>query len=516
MRDLPIGWASTVISDVATIITGSTPPTKVEANYGGATPFVKPSDLDNRFAIARTDQSLSDEGVRQSRLLRSGAVLVSCIGNLGKVGITAVPVVTNQQINAVEFAPSAVVDRYGYYYCKTLQPWIEQEASATTIAILNKGRFSSAPFLLAPFNEQKRIADKIDALLARVDVCRDHFNRVPLILKHFRLSVLTAATSGKLTEDWRVEKCILIEETWSTEKLKDISADVTYGYTASSTENPNGPKMLRITDIQNNRVDWDSVPYCKIEDNKKRQYLLKSGDLVFARTGATVGKSFLIRGEIPEAVYASYLIRVRCNDTNSIEYLSLFFQSNEYWSQIMEFSAGVAQPSVNGSKLKELIIPLPSVQEQHEIVRRVEALFAYADRLEARYQSARAQVEKLTPAILAKAFRGELVPQDPRDESASMLLERIRATHAEQAAKPKQRKTVRISKVKKFTADTLKATIERMPKPDFTFDDLRSHVSVDYETLKDLIFELLADPESNFKQVFDMQTREMRFQRVQP
>lgn len=141
-------------------------------------------------------------------------------------------------------------------------------------------------------------------------------------------------------------------EGWVSPQLDEIATDINYGYTASSTSENIGPKMLRITDIQDNKVDWNSVPFCKIEDNQKDKYLLCNGDLVFARTGATVGKSFLINEDISNTVFASYLIRVRCNKKISSHYLSYFFRSPTYWSQITEFSAGIGQPNVNGSKLK--------------------------------------------------------------------------------------------------------------------------------------------------------------------
>jgi type I restriction enzyme S subunit len=132
--------------------------------------------------------------------------------------------------------------------------------------------------------------------------------------------------------------------------------------------------------------------------------------------------------------------------------------------------------------------------EQHEIVRRIEALFAYADRLETRYTAARAQVDRLTPTLLAKAFRGELVPQDPNDEPASVLLERIRATRAAADEKPPRKvRTERKPMATMLTTDTLKDIIRGLPTDQFTFDDLRGQVSADYETLKDLVFALLSE-----------------------
>jgi len=158
---------------------------------------------------------------------------------------------------------------------------------------------------------------------------------------------------------------------------------------------------------------------------------------------------------------------------------------------------------------------IPSLQEQREIVSRVEALFAYTDRLEARYATTHAQVERLTPALLAKAFRGELVPQDPNDESASVLLERIRAARIAAGEKPSRKgRTERKPMTTKLTTDALKEIIRGLPTDRFTFDDLRGQVSADYETLKDLVFALLSEAPASVKQVFDAEAQTMRLVRV--
>ena len=158
-----------------------------------------------------------------------------------------------------------------------------------------------------------------------------------------------------------------IPSVWLNTMVEEISSDVSYGYTASSTPEVIGPHLLRITDIQNNSVEWASVPYCKISTDKEEKYRLEKGDLLFARTGATVGKSFLINSEIPNSVYASYLIRLRSLPGLDIEFLAHFFRSPNYWKQITEFSAGIGQPNVNGTKIKKLVLPLPPVAEQKVI-----------------------------------------------------------------------------------------------------------------------------------------------------
>ena len=141
-----------------------------------------------------------------------------------------------------------------------------------------------------------------------------------------------------------------------------------YGYTNSATIDPVGPHFLRITDIQNDQVRWDTVPYCEIATEKVSQYRLESGDIVFSRTGATTGKSFLV-SDPPEAVFASYLIRLRITRNVAIpRYVNYYFQSFDYWKAIKDGSVGSAQGGFNASKLGEVCLPVPSLKEQERIV----------------------------------------------------------------------------------------------------------------------------------------------------
>ena len=195
---------------------------------------------------------------------------------------------------------------------------------------------------------------------------------------------------------------------WVECKLEQIVSDVTYGYTAMSTFEDVGPRMLRITDIQGNKVNWNDVPFCKITNQNQKKYLLQRGDLVFARTGATVGKSFLISDDPPNAVYASYLIKVRSHIPDTARYLSQFFKSSLYWEQITEFSAGVGQPNVNGSKLKGLVIPLAPLAEQKRIADKLDALLARVDAARARLDLVPAILKRFRQSVLAAATSGEL------------------------------------------------------------------------------------------------------------
>ena len=184
-----------------------------------------------------------------------------------------------------------------------------------------------------------------------------------------------------------------LQSNWQVKKLGEIAPSIQYGYTESSTLEKVGPRFLRITDIQNGKVDWNAVPYCKCDDFDK--YRLKSGDILFARTGATTGKSFLI-SECPESVFASYLIRVQLSQEVYPGYIYQFFQTPSYWSHITQFTTGSTQGGFNASKLAEISIPLPPLPIQKQIAAILEKADAAREK--------RRQANQLTEQFLQSAF----------------------------------------------------------------------------------------------------------------
>ena len=152
---------------------------------------------------------------------------------------------------------------------------------------------------------------------------------------------------------------------WCWSRLSTLCSDIHYGV-SNSAENSGSHRLLRITDIQDGKVEWDKVPFTTLQSPE--QYRLMTGDIVFARTGATVGKSFLIKDLPFDSVYASYLIRIRLIEPLYRDYVYNFFNSKYYWNQITDKSVGVGQPNCNGSSLKELLIPIPPLQEQIRVI----------------------------------------------------------------------------------------------------------------------------------------------------
>lgn len=194
---------------------------------------------------------------------------------------------------------------------------------------------------------------------------------------------------------------------WEVKPLSDLTDAIQYGYTAKAKTDAAGIRYLRITDIQDDHVEWSTVPSCDVSEVESEKYLLAAGDLVFARTGATVGKSFLIRGNIPKSVFASYLIRVRLRKHIDPRYVAHFFQSPSYWNQIAESSAGIGQPNVNGTKLAQIQIPVAPLDRQAEIVDELEKQFSRLDEAVANLQRVKANLKRYERATIASLTNPE-------------------------------------------------------------------------------------------------------------
>ena len=221
-----------------------------------------------------------------------------------------------------------------------------------------------------------------------------------------------------------------IPESWEWVRWGTLSESIQYGYNAPAQENGR-IKMVRISDIQDNSVMWETVPYCDIKEEEIDAYLLNPNDILFARTGGTVGKSYLVQEVPEEAIYAGYLIRTRYSDHLCPQYLKYFMESELYWSQLREGTIATAQPNCNGKTLGNMLVPIPPSHEQIRIVEKLNAIMAHVIEYGTAYSKSKHLnnifPEQLKKSILQEVVQGKLVPQDPHDEPASILLERIRA-----------------------------------------------------------------------------------------
>ena len=273
--------------------------------------------------------------------------------------------------------------------------------------------------------DTKKLRQKILDLAIRGKLVPQDPNDEPasVLLERIRAEKERLIKEGKIkrskkttsdTSHYKNEAPFEVPESWEWTTIGEIASSILYGVSESAKEKGRY-KLLRITDIQNNKVNWETVPFTDYDNNKAQAYLLNDGDILFARTGATVGKSYLVEGLKDSAIYASYLIRVQTSSVILPSYIKFFLESGFYWEQISLNSVGIGQPNVNGTTLAALTIPIPPYREQLRIVEETKKWLAVIDGLDVEIDILQTYITQAKSKILDLAIHGKLVPQDPND-----------------------------------------------------------------------------------------------------
>ena len=448
MRELPEGWAVCKMPEAVFFQEG--PGLRKYQYTESGIPFLNIRTIFNGRIHIDLCQFLSKNEVDekyQHFLLNAGDIICSTSGTLGKTAIVQsqdLPLLLNTSVMRFRsLDEKTVIQGYIHLYLKSDLFLSQAKKASTGSAQVNVGpsHLKEFEFPLPPLNEQKRIADRLDQLLTRIDKTKAQLDRILPLLKRFRQSVLAAATSGKLTEEWREENF----QTHGAFKLLPLNQVVQEPMrNGRSVRDGNGIPVLRLSALKNGRIDWSYVKNGEWDGIDVNRFLVKEQDFLISRGNGSkdlVGRGALVLNVKLEIAFPDTMIRIRPNISQiQSRYLQIVWDTQNIRHQIessAKTSAGIWKISQND--LEKIIIPTPPIEEQQEIVRRVEALFAKADRIEAQYKNARQQVDRLTPALLAKAFRGELVPQDPNDEPASVLLGRVKEARSIGQVKTVQR-----------------------------------------------------------------------------
>jgi type I restriction enzyme S subunit len=446
------------MGDVAEVVGGATPKSTNPANFGvNGIPWITPADLSGFTAvwIERGARSLTQAGYDScsARLVPRGTVLMSSRAPIGYVAIAANELCTNQGFKSFVL-PAELDPQFIYYWIRAIRDEIEHMGSGSTFLEVSRSRCREIPLVIAPHAEQKRIVAKVEELLARVNNARERLARVPAILKRFRQSVLAAACSGRLTADWR-EKQDTVHTgrttMWQERPLRELLREpLRNGHSAKASTDGKGVRTLTLSAVTYSDFSERNTKITVADPARVCDLWLEEGDILIERsnTPELVGTAAMYRGPKEWAIFPDLLIRVRLLESIDKDFVEFFLHSEQaraYFRHAAQGTAG-SMPKIDQRTIEGLIVPLPTFPEQHEIVRRVETLFTLADAIEKRVATATQRAEKLTQAILAKAFRGELVPteaelarQEGRDyEPAYVLLERIRAERAGASAPPKR------------------------------------------------------------------------------
>ena len=434
--DIPDTWEWTRIKNIVTKLTDGAHKTPKYVDKG--IPFLSVKDMSSGYLDFSDTKFISQEDFKriyQRCNYELGDILLTKVGTTG----IPIIINTNKEfglfvsVALLKFNHNFIYNEFLVHVINS--PVVQLQCIENTKGVGNKNwvlrDIGNTIFPLPPLNEQKRIVNKIREFLPLIDEYGKEEYKLDQLNSEFsdklKSSILQEAIQGKLVlqnptdepasellEKIREEKERLIKEkkikrnknesyifkennhfyekigkeifditneipfeipdNWMWCKLENITSNIHYGYTASAQE-VGDVKLLRITDIHENNVNWDSVPYCAISENKLINYILKNRDIVMARTGGTIGKSYIINNLNKKAVFASYLIRIIPLKNINENYLKQFFESPLFWSQLRDNTKGTGQPNVNAKSLKSLLIPLPPFIEQEKIVIKIEKIF---------------------------------------------------------------------------------------------------------------------------------------------
>jgi type I restriction enzyme, S subunit len=460
MSELPKGWTQTSLG----VIAGSGQyGWTTKASDKGSVKFLRTTDI-TRGEIDWERVPYCDEppeDVEKYRLRKNDIV----ISRAGSVGFSKLIEDTSAEAvfasYLIRFSPvEGVEPRYLAHFLRSEQYWqqVRDVSAGVALANVNAKKLSAIRVPLAPLTEQKRIADKLDRLLAAVDTCKARLDAIPVILQRFRQSVLAAATSGELTEEWRranqpdqryfagldsalaelppkmrdqlnltgdastTERAVYgdIEALgwryYSLQQLVDQSKGIPYGIVQTGASQERGVPTVRAGDIKNFSIDVSQLKLVSPELSAQyRRTVLTGGEILLAIRGsvgsAAIAPPELAGGNISREVAMIPLVR-----DMERAYVVYVIASSSGQKLIGAHIRGVAQAGINLADLRQLAVPVPTLNEQKEIVRRIEGLFSAANALGVNVGAAHARVDRLTQSVLAKAFRGELVPQDPSEE----------------------------------------------------------------------------------------------------
>ncbi len=421
--DIPESWVWVRLGDVV-------------FNHGQKKPledfsYIDIGSIDNkkqRLSDSETIVHAKDASPRARKIVHKGDVLYATV----RPYLHNICVIdrdfTREPIASTGFAVMACADslhnKYLFFYL--LSPDFDcyanssENAKGVAYPAISDTKLYNAWLPLPPLAEQKRIVAKIEELLPLIDRYEKAWGKLEDFNRRFPVdmqkSLLQMAIQGKLveqrpeegtgeelykqiqTEKQRLIKTGIIKkekplpeitddeipfdipESWKWVRWGDLSQSIQYGYNAPA-QAKGRIKMVRISDIQDGEVLWDKVPYCEISEDDIPAYLLRENDILFARTGGTVGKSFLVKDVPEDAIYAGYLIRTRYSQSLCPGYLKCFMGSSFYWSQLRDGTIATAQPNCNGKTLSKMLLPLPPLAEQKRIVAKLEELLPLCERL---------------------------------------------------------------------------------------------------------------------------------------
>ncbi|WP_105199151.1 restriction endonuclease subunit S [Pseudoalteromonas sp. T1lg10] len=417
MSQLPIGWTKSTLGEFVKLKNGFAFKSKDYVEAGENTvPVVRISDIQNGKASTEAASHIDSSKINSKFLVTKGDLLIAMSGaTTGKTGVfnSDVEAYQNQRVGNLKLVDEEnSCPRFRNYLIKSLQKEILKKAYGAAQPNISAKDLAEIEVNLAPFIDQKRIADKLDSVLAKVEAAQARLDKIPTILKRFRQSVLAAATSGELTKDWHDENQV---PDWATIKVSDIVEKIEAGKNIKCQERP--PEANEFGIIKISAVTWGVYNEDESKTLNDNSLFLENrrvqvGDFLISRANTLelLGMPVIVHETNRNLMLSDKVLRLVMNDSDK-EWLNIFLRSPSGRKEIESRATGNQQSMRNiGQKaLLDIDLLFPSEQEKFEIVRVANELFEHANVVEKQYSAAKARLDKLTQSILAKAFRGELV-----------------------------------------------------------------------------------------------------------
>lgn len=447
---IPNNWLWVRTKSTNEIVTGSTPPKKQSEYYGGDFPFVKPADLDQGNQVIEASEYLSEKGAKVSRKIPKDSTMVCCIGSIGKTGYSTIECTTNQQINSLVPNQEIVNPKFNYYQVlgQTYQNELWKRSSATTVSIINKGKMSIIPYVLPPLCEQKRIAEKVERLLGKIDEAKRLIDEAKETFELRQAAILDKAFRGELTEKWRedhssnnrniIARYIICNsktlDGWELKSIMSIAAEEKYSTAIGpfgsnlkvSDYTTTGIPLIFVRNIRSSNYGLDSK-FVSLEKAKELDaHSVKAGDILVTKMGDPPGDADICPEKIEKAIITADCIKLRVNNSIVNDKFVLYaIKSPRIQNAIRNRSKGVAQQKITLKIFNELEIPVPPLDEQAIIVQILDKRIELSEHALENINTVESNLDNLKISILAKAFSGKLGTNDPTEESAMELLKEV-------------------------------------------------------------------------------------------
>ena len=429
MSQLPKGWYVTEIKNILApqkdgklIHQGWSPRCHVESAGQDEWGVLKTTAIQDGYFLEEHNKKLPIDKEPKERIeVKPGDLLMTNAGPRKRCGVTTFvqdvrsKLMLSGKMYRMRFDESKVYPKYVELFLRTqdAQKEIDQRKTGMSESGLNltQQRFLSVPVVMCSFEEQKRIADKLDSVLAKVEAAQARLDKIPAILKRFRQSVLAAATSGELTQDWRDKN---FTNEWETKSLIDlVDEKPRNGRSPKGVNYETSFRNLTLSATTQGKFVEGCFKFVEMDIDKDSHLWVKNGDILIQRANSLeyVGVSALYDGEDNQYVYPDLMMKCRANDKVKSKYLHYCLLSEAVRKYFRNNATGTAgnMPKINQATVSGAPINVPSLKEQVEIISRVEILFEHANKLDKHYNAAKVRLDKLTQSILAKAFRGELL-----------------------------------------------------------------------------------------------------------